>query len=238
VIWAASVSLLWFAAKSQNDRGCALIRYLRSSTPGKSRYRKLAHCPAAEIIREQAEKIAEAYAENSVIVRNGLDDPYVVGPVQNDADKKFMRFQNAVHAGYSGLNEFELEFAKALDKCRRTWCRNPSRGGFEIPLLDRGNTKTFNPDFLVWAEKRVVAIDPKGDHLIVEDATRKLFHIESVGRGPKLEIRLVTQGEWHAKPEIGKIASEGYTVWSLKNGKPHPVHCRSIAKAVEACIQR
>jgi len=125
--------------------------------------------PAAEVIREAAEKIAEAYADNSVIIQNGLDDPYVVGSIQNDPDKKFVRFQNAVHNGYSGLNELELAFANALDKSRKPWCRNPSRGGFEIPLLDRGNTKTFNPDFLVWGDKVVVAIDTKGDHLIVED---------------------------------------------------------------------
>lgn len=196
--------------------------------------------PAAEVIREAAEKIAEAYADNSVIVQNGLDDPYEVGPAQNDADKKFTRFQNAVHAGYGGLNDFELEFAKAIDKSRKVWCRNPSRGGFEIPLLDRGNTKTFNPDFLVWGGKRVVAIDTKGDHLIVEDAGRKLFYIESVGRGTRLEIRLVTKGEWTARSgEIAKISgSDGYTVWSLKNGKPHPIHCRNIAKAVESCIPK
>ncbi len=194
--------------------------------------------PAAEVIREAAEKIAEAYADNSVIIQNGLDDPYVVGSIQNDPDKKFVRFQNAVHNGYSGLNELELAFANALDKSRKPWCRNPSRGGFEIPLLDRGNTKTFNPDFLVWGDKVVVAIDTKGDHLIVEDAGRKLFYIESTGRGTKLTIRLVTQGQWHAKSgEIGKIAgSDGYSVWSLKNGKPHPVHCRNIAATVQACF--
>jgi type III restriction enzyme len=194
--------------------------------------------PAAEVIREAAEKIAEAYADNSVIIQNGLDDPYVVGSIQNDPDKKFVRFQNAVHEGYSGLNDLELEFANALDKSRKPWCRNPSRGGFEIPLLDRGNTKTFNPDFLVWGDKVVVAIDTKGDHLIVEDAGRKLFFIESTGRGTKLTIRLVTQGQWHAKSgEIGKLAgSDGYSVWSLKNGKPHPVHCRNIAAAVQACF--
>jgi type III restriction enzyme len=105
--------------------------------------------------------------------------------------------------------------------------------------LDRGNTKTFNPDFLVWADKVIVAIDTKGDHLIVEDAGRKLFHIEPTGRGTKLLIQLVTEGQWHNKSgEIGKIAgTDGFSVWSLRNGKPHPTYCRNIAKAVEACIQ-
>jgi type III restriction enzyme len=195
--------------------------------------------PAAEAIRRAAEDIADAYAEHSQILQNGNDDPYKVGPIPVTTGK-LVRFQNAVHAGYSELNDFEREFAAALDKSKKTWCRNPSQGGFEIPLLDRGNTKTFNPDFLLWADtKRVVAIDTKGDHLIVEDAGRKLFHIDARGAGPRLDIRLVTQGEWHAKGgEIGKIAgTPGFTVWALKNGKPHPTYCRTVAKAVEACVQ-
>lgn len=193
--------------------------------------------PAAEVIREAAEKIAEAYTESSVIVQNGLDDPYEVGPMPVNPNK-LTRFKNAVHPGYSDLNNFERDFAIALDKNKRVWCRNPSRGGFEIPLLDRGNTKNFNPDFLVWSGQRVIAIDTKGDHLIVEDAGRKLFHVESVGRGPKLEIRLVTEGEWRAKPQIARIAgTEGYTVWALKQGSPHPSYCPNIAKSVEACIR-
>jgi type III restriction enzyme len=195
--------------------------------------------PAADVIREAAEKIADAYAECSQILQNGNDDPYTVGPIPVNPSK-LMKFQNAVHEGYSDLNnDFERDFATALDKSKKPWCRNPSQGGFGIPLLDRGNTKTFNPDFLLWADaKRVVAIDTKGDQLIVEDAGRKLFHIDVRGGGPRLDIRLVTEGEWHAKGEIGKIAgTPGYTVWGLKNGKAHPTYCRSVAKAVEACIQ-
>jgi len=195
--------------------------------------------PAAEVIREAAEKIADAYSEHSQILQNGNDDPYRVGPIPVNT-AKLVKFQNAIHTGYSDLaNDFEREFATALDKSKKPWCRNPSQGGFEIPLLDRGNTKTFNPDFLVWADnKRVVAIDTKGDHLIVEDAGRKLFHIEASGGGPRIHIRLVTRGEWHAKRgEIGKIAgTDGYTVWWLKNGKPHPTYCRNILKAVAACL--
>lgn len=196
--------------------------------------------PAADVIRNAAESIAAAYAEHSVIIQNALDDPFPIGPMPVDKTK-LVRFQNAIHDGYSDLtNDFERDFAAALDKSRKTWCRNPSQGGFEIPLLDRGNTRTFNPDFLVWADpKRVLALDTKGDHLIVEDAGRKLFHIDMVGIGPKLEIRLITDGEWHYKSgEIGKLAgSSGYTVWALKNGKPHPTYCRTISKCVEACIE-
>jgi type III restriction enzyme len=196
--------------------------------------------PAAEVIRRAAEEIADAYAEHSVIIQNGLDHPYKVGPIPINQGKR-VRFTNAVHEAYSDLNDFEREFAEALDKTKKTWCRNPSQGGFEIPLLDRGNTKAFNPDFLVWADaKRVMAIDPKGDHLIMEDSGRKLFHIEAVGGGPRLEIRLVTQGEWKiTSGQPTKLGgSKGYTVWSLKNGKAHATYCRTVAKAVEACVQK
>ena len=81
------------------------------------------------------------------------------------------RFRNAIHEGYSDLNGLEKEFALALDKTKKSWCRNPSQGGYEIPLRDHGNTWTFNPDFIVWVgKKNIIAVDTKGDHLIVEDA--------------------------------------------------------------------
>lgn len=195
--------------------------------------------PAASLIKEQAEKVAEAYIEYSVIVQNANDDPYVVDSVPVD-ETRLVRFKNAIHEAYSDLNEMEKEFAQALDKTSKPWCRNPSQGGYEIPLLDRGNTRTFNPDFIVWADKKhVVAIDTKGDHLIVEDAGRKLFHIEAVAPGPKVSIRLVTEGHWGVvngtpNKERGK---SGYTVWGLKHGKLHATLCKNAAAAAQACLQ-
>jgi type III restriction enzyme len=131
-------------------------------------------------------------------------------------------------------------FAKALDKTKRVWCRNPSQGGFGIPLLDRGNTRTFNPDFLAWTDRTVVAIDTKGDHLITEDAGRKLFYIEKVEDGPELTIRLVTKGQWQVAQNgvYGKLSgSTGFTVWALKQGKPHPTHCDTIGEAAQLCLR-
>jgi type III restriction enzyme len=194
--------------------------------------------PAAGLIREQAERVADAYIEHSAIVQNSKDDPYVVDSVAVD-EKKLVRFKNAIHEAYSDLNDLEKEFATALDKTKKSWCRNPPQGGYEIPLLDRGNTRTFNPDFLVWADKKnIVAIDTKGDHLIVEDAGRKLFHIDAVSPGPKVSIRLVTEGHWdvvNGTPSKAKGKS-GYTVWNLKQGKLHAVHCKNGAAAALACL--
>jgi type III restriction enzyme len=195
--------------------------------------------PAASLIKEQAEKVADAYIENSEIVQNANDNPYVVDSVPVD-ETRLVRFKYALHEGYSGLNKLEEEFAQALDKTQKAWCRNPSSGGYEIPLLDRGITRTFNPDFLVWADKKhVVAIDTKGDHLIVEDAGRKLFHIRPVAPGPTVSIRLVTEGHWkvvNGQPtkEKGKT---GFTVWALKQGKLHPTPCQNAAAAAVACLK-
>src|ERR1700677_2769638 len=175
----------------------------------------------------------------STILQNALDHPYVVSAIAVD-ESALVTFNNALHAGYSGLNTDELAFAEALDKTKRVWCRNPAQGGFGIPLLDRGKTRTFNPDFLAWTEKTVVAIDTKGDHLITEDAGRKLFFIEKVEEGPELVIRLVTKGEWQVAPTgvYGKLSgSTGLTVWALKQGKPHPTHCATIAEATQLCLR-
>jgi type III restriction enzyme len=194
--------------------------------------------PGAALIREQAEKVADAYIAHSTIVQNALDDPYVVDSIAVD-ETRLVRFKHALHEAYSDLNELEKEFAYALDKTKKAWCRNPSHGGYEIPLLDRGNTRTFNPDFLVWVDsKHIVAIDTKGDHLIVEDAGRKLFHIDAVSPGPKVAIRLVTDGHWNVtngQPNKEKGKS-GFTVWSLKQGRLHATPCKNAATAAVACL--
>ena len=84
-------------------------------------------------------------------------------------------------------------------------------------------------------KQAIAAIDTKGDHLIVEDAGRKLLFVNKVGSGPDLMIRLVTQGKWNDRFE--KLGREGYSVWSLRNGKPHPVHVDNAAKAVAASLR-
>lgn len=195
------------------------------------------HSAAADHIREQALKVVEAYIEHSVIVQNSLDHPYVVEDMAFD-DSKLVKFTNALHEGYSDLNSLERDIAEAIDKTKRVWCRNPSAGGFGIPLLDRGSTKTFHPDFLVWTEKHIVALETKGDHLIVEDATRKLFHIEQIENGPELIIRIITEGKWDVGRggQFIKESPDGWTVWTIKQGKFHPSHMQNATAAVQACL--
>ena len=193
---------------------------------------------AADHIREQAGKVVDAYIKHSVVVQN-RSRPALCGRAIAVDEAHLETFNNALHAAYSSLNSDELIFARALDKTKRVWCRNPSQGGFGIPLLDRGNTRTFNPDFLAWTDKTVVAIDTKGDHLITEDAGRKLFFIDKVEDGPELVVRLVTRGQWQVSSGVyGKLSgSRGFTVWALKQGMPHPTHCGTVAEAAQLCLR-
>lgn len=189
--------------------------------------------PAADHIREAAQKVVGAYITFSRVIQN----PAAVWevPAVNIDPAGMVRFNFALHEGYSGLNGFELEFAQALDRTKRTWFRNPSRGCFEIPLLTNGRSRNFNPDFVVWVERDIIAIDTKGDHLIVEDAGRKLFFIDKVGNGPDLKVRLLTKGTWNDR--IEKTDSAGFTVWGLRNGRPHPLPASDITEAVALCIR-
>jgi type III restriction enzyme len=192
---------------------------------------------AVQHLREKAGVVVDAYLEHSIIVQNPLDHPNPIGPVPVH-EAKVERYRHALHEGYSDLNELERVFARAIDRTKKVWCRNPTVGGFTIDLLDSGRTRQFKPDFLVWSGKHVVAIDTKGDHLIVEDAARKLFYIPQVEEGPRLVIRLVTDGEWHVKagvPEKRPGTAE-FTVWRWKQGKLHAKACANAADTVKECL--
>ena len=204
---------------TENDLFDALIEY---------------YSKAADIIKEKAEDVVDAYIEHSIIVQDATNT-FVVPDVYVDPKNK-QTFDNALHGAYSDFNQFELEFALALDKSSKakTWFRNPKQGCFSIPLLDKGDTNNFNPDFIVWHSNKIVAIDTKGDHLINNDASRKLFYLEKYGKGADLFIILITRGEW--SKEIKKVGPSGYTVWELKNGKIRGHHTLSIVDCVSLCL--
>ena len=98
---------------------------------------------AATYIKEQAGKIAGVYRQNSVVVQNPIDT-IEVGEVFISDDS--FAFSNGVHSGYSDFNDFELNFARALDKTGLLWMRNPKNGLLKIKLLDGRGTDDFNPD--------------------------------------------------------------------------------------------
>jgi type III restriction enzyme len=149
-----------------------------------------------------------------------------------------VEFSNSLHKKYSGLNKFELEIARTLDRTQRIWCRNSEGVGYFIPLLDRGSTATFWPDFLVWIDRTVFAIDTKGDHLLAEDSRRKLFEIDSTGEKPRIVLRLISQGEWNVSPsgQVGKHGSGGFTVWRWASGQLKAVICEDAKSAVNTSL--
>lgn len=188
---------------------------------------------AADHMREAAQKVVAAYIDHSNVM-NSFVEPRVVPGINVDP-VHLERFTYSIHEGYSDLNNFELPFAQALDKSKKVWFRNPSRGLFEIPLLTHGGSKTFNPDFIVWADKKIVVIDTKGNHLIFEDAGRKVFTLDKIGNGPDLAIKLVSEGKYNE--ERSKTGADGYTVWTIRHGKPHGIHIKNMEDAVSICLR-
>jgi type III restriction enzyme len=188
-------------------------------------------------IQRVAEDVVDAYIENVYLKQKAVDE-YEVGPTLVRKDE-WETFSNALHEGYSGLNEsLELPFARAIDNTGLTWFRNPSRSGYNIPLISVGPTRNFYPDFLVWRNKDVFAIDTTGGHLLKEKTGRKLLAIApakaSAGR---LVVRLVSEGKWNANVE--QEDSSGYTVWGLKQDNSlRAIYVDSVDAAVERAVTR
>ena len=148
--------------------------------------------------------------------------------------KKATAFTNGLYERYAGLNKFEAVFAQALDASGFTWHRNPSAGGFHIPLLSAGDTASFYPDFLVWKGGLVYCLDTKGSHLLTDAVARKLFDIQDGGK-TKLHVRFITEGR---QTELrGKALKGGFTVWKMKMGSPTPIHVDTLEKAVKECLK-
>ncbi|GGK49007.1 DEAD/DEAH box helicase family protein [Salinarimonas ramus] len=194
--------------------------------------------PAADHIRSIAAEVVDAYVNHSQILLNEDDPPYAVGPVALDPDNA-VSFTNALHGRYSGLNpSLELPIARALDRTQRVWARNPEGSGYFIPLLDRGSTGTFWPDFLVWVDSKVVALETKGRHLLPEEARRKVLDIRSTGDCPRLVLRMISEGRWSVAPsgQTAQHGKDGFTVWKW-TGSLNQVHYPDAATTVAAALQ-
>jgi type III restriction enzyme len=160
-----------------------------------------------------ASEAVDEYLSNAVIKQVG-PKPYQVGTILV-RPSELVEFTNAVHRGYDGLNALELPFARALDALGHTWCRNPSQTGYKIPLISRGATAWFFPDFLLWVGDGVLCIDTKGEHLIGSDAGRKLLSVVPHAKSQTtLSVHLVSRGRWNSAREMS--SQVGFTVWGLK----------------------
>ena len=165
-------------------------------------------------IIDVADKVVQSFLDN-VFLRQRRADPYKIGPLLA-REEDVVTFKNAVHEGYTGLNGLELRFARELDTTGLTWCRNPARSGYGIPLLTIGPTDNFYPDFIVWKDDDVFAIDTTGGHLLPDKVVRKLLSIQPApGATSRLHIRFVSEGTW--SDEILQKDSAGFTIWGLKH---------------------
>jgi type III restriction enzyme len=192
---------------------------------------------AADHVRAVARSTVEAYIAHSRIFQNDFDVPYSVGPVAIDRSDA-VAFGKALHGAYSGLNLLELKFARALDRTQRVWARNPKNSGYYVPLLDMAAAATYWPDFLVWVDKTVVAIDTKGDHLLADASIAKLFDIDTLGEPSKVVLRLISEGESIVLPtgQINRVGKHGFTVWSWKNGRVAANHAGDEKSAVSMAL--
>ena len=193
--------------------------------------------PAHTHIQTLARQVVDAYLDN-VYLKQRKPDPYLVGSQLVRTDE-MIAFKNALHEGYDGLNLLEQQFAGALDRLDESWSRNPSRSGYGIPLITPGTTSTFYPNFFVWKEPYVYALDTTGGHLLQEKAARKLLTIQaSVGAQSTIVIRFVSQGRWRAQPQLVQEDSDGFTVWELSpNQERRAIHFDDIDGAVGRAVR-
>lgn len=98
--------------------------------------------------------------------------------------------------------------------------------------------KAYFPDFLVWIDKEIVAIDTKGTHLLLEASASKLFEIGGSEAGRRIVLRLVSEG--HVEISNGTIHTRktaGFTVWVWRHGRPQPIFCDTEKEAAEISIR-
>jgi len=177
-----------------------------------------------------AGQVVEAYVKG-VRIKQRRSSPYVVGAILARPDE-VVSFNNAVHDGYAGLNTLERPFAEAVDQTGLTWCRNPPRSGYGIPLTSVGATQAFYPDFLIWTAERVICVDTKGHHLIRETAARKLLRIKHSGEGRRLDVQFVSEGKFDDDLELRD--PDGFTYWGLgDDGKVQARHYESLDELVK-----
>jgi type III restriction enzyme len=110
---------------------------------------------------------------------------------------KVRKYSNSVHEEYNGMNSFEVKVAEALDSLGKTWCRNPV-GGYRIPIAELGaDTIWFYPDFLLWTENELWAIDPKGKHILEAAVAQKLLDLSDIkGLTKPVRVAFVLEGSY------------------------------------------
>jgi len=224
------VRLRWLtntAIKSRSSRALAVV----DLKDAKFDVRVQVQSKADKLTEKLAREIVEAFYQKSDLVYESIK-PFKFGTLR--VPKNAPAFTYGLYERYTGFNKFELAFARALDGAGQVWHRNPSSGGFYIPLLSEGDTTSFYPDFIVWKKGNIFCLDTKGGHLLSDAVARKLFDIKEDGR-TKVQVRFITEGK---QSELrGKVIKGGYTVWKMKTGFPTPIHVETLDKAVTECLR-
>jgi len=139
------------------------------------------------------------------------------------------KYKNAIHQEYNGMNAFEVKVSLAIDNLNLKWCRNPSKIGYSIPIPEVGEgTTNFYPDFLVWTEKTIWAIDPKGTHLINDAIYTKLLGVADIeGLNLKIRVAFALEGKYvlGLNDRPSRQSKEGYSLIWKERGK---VRCKSF----------
>ncbi|WP_394652466.1 DEAD/DEAH box helicase family protein [uncultured Sphingomonas sp.] len=224
------VRLRWLVSTAIKSRSARVLA-IANLQDSKFDVRVQAQSKADKLSEKLAAEATEAFYSLSELVYESIS-PFPFGVTR--VGKKAAAFNNSLYPRYAGLNKLELPFATALDEVGFPWHRNPSSGGFYIPLLSEGDTANFYPDFIVWKKGMVYCLDTKGAHLLTDAVARKLFDIQEDHK-TKLMTRFITQGRQVALR--GKALPGGFTVWKMKNGSPTPVHVSSLDAAVKESLR-
>ena len=187
---------------------------------------------AAQQLRKDAEKIVDTYLSHAELAFED-QNPYVVSAVITRPDE-LENFSNSAHEGYSDLNGLEVDVAREIDALGYRWTRNPVNGGYSIPLLEKGESRRFYPDFLVWKDDKVIAIDPKGGFLLQTEAGRKLLAIRDENGKQRVLVRFLTEGTW-SSDTMKKTGTTGFAVWRMTSAGQ--VKCTNHATVQAAVLK-
>ena len=176
--------------------------------------------------------VYEIYKNNAYLDYN-VEEPYIFPTIRINPQTQ-IDFQNSVYKSYSGLNDFEMDFAKNLDSTGYTWHRNEPNGGYAIPLIEEGITMNFYPDFILWKDNLIYCFDTKGNHLLEESIKRKLFDIKNENT-TKIITKFISKGK---QSDIkSTIFPSGYTVWTFKNNQEKAIPCDSLDDVISICLK-
>ena len=224
------VRLRWLVNTAIKSRSSRVLAVVELKDP-KFDVRVQVQSKADKLTQKLAKEIVETFYQKSELVYESAK-PFTFGTLR--VPKKAPAFTNGLYERYTGFNKPERKLAEALDGTGLVWHRNPSSGGFYIPLLSEGDTASFYPDFIVWKKGNIFCLDTKGGHLLSDAVARKLFDIQENGK-TKIQVRFISEGKQSALR--GKAIKGGYTVWKMKTGSPTPIHVDTLDKSVTECLR-